>query len=76
MQDVVDDLPHIHEIQRMALHPEDIIVLRFEQKLRASDVEDIRERLTRLLGVPNKILILDKGARLDIVAPEDANASA
>jgi hypothetical protein len=69
-----DELPDFKEINRLELRPDDIIVVRYEIRLRPVTVDAIKAGLRRMLGVPNKIVILDSGAQVDILTPSESAA--
>jgi superfamily I DNA and RNA helicase len=70
----VTELPEIKEIRRLELRPNDIIVLRYDVRMRVETIDQIKENVRKVLGVSNKVVVLDSGARLDILAPTGETA--
>ena len=61
------------EISKLCLQPSDVLVLKFQSYLEAKQAEQIKALMQRTFGIDQKILILDKGAELEVKQCSPAN---
>ena len=60
-------LPEITEVQRLTLRPGDILAVRTDAALSPADAESIREWLRERLPDDVQVLVLDRGAHLEVI---------
>jgi len=59
------------DIQRLALHPDDIVVLKFATRLRPEQVQHIQELMRAKVPQSNQVLILDANADVGVICPTE-----
>ena len=62
------DTLNINDVQRLALHPDDVIVIRSEVRLSAEAQAGIAEQVRNTFP-HNKCIVLDEGLDLMLVGP-------
>lgn len=75
MQDLTDapepQLEDRGEIRRMHLGPDDTLVVRYDHRIRPDALAFIAARLRDIFGEDQKILVLDHGADVDVLTPDE-----
>ena len=66
MQDA-KDLPDVQEIHRLHLDPGDVLIVRFKEKLTHEMIDGITQKIQAVLAVPNKVIVFDRGAELEVI---------
>lgn len=60
------------DVERLALKPDDVLVLRTSIPLTRETTERIRDHIASIVGQDRKVLILEHGMEVGVLAPEPA----
>ena len=64
------EVKFVGDLQRMSLHPDDILVLSLSSKVLPDQAEVLTRHIKRLIGTDNRVVILEDGMKLEVVTPE------
>jgi hypothetical protein len=70
--DLWEGLPEVGEVRRLHLGPGDHLVITYPVPLSQSSAIRLKERAHAVFGPDVPVLVLDCGAELAVVGPEDA----
>lgn len=70
--DMLDDVEF--KVAKLDLGPDDILAVRVGALISAVTAAELTARLERRLSLEGRLLVLDPGAELTVVARKDANA--
>lgn len=68
----VDDQPEWPMIERLAVNPGDVIVLRPDWEVTMAQAVDLKAWFVRESGLPNRVVVLGPGVQVKVMAAEDA----
>jgi hypothetical protein len=63
------EFPAPEAVQVLRLEPGDVLVLRYEHKMRPETIDTISQRLKAFFA-DNRVMVLDGGASIEVVRPE------
>lgn len=72
--DMLDDVEF--KVTKLDLGPDDILAVRVGTSISAVTAAELTARLERRLSLEGRVLVLDPGAELTVVARKDVSASA
>lgn len=61
------ELPELSDMQRLALEPDDILVVRTERRVTLEQADTVKQRLARFGIDPDRVLVLGDGTTLAVV---------
>ncbi len=65
------ELPEITEVQRLQLRPGDRLIVRTDTRLDMATADRIKRYVKDVFGEDVPVLVLDKGAGLEVMAAEE-----
>lgn len=66
---------YLGDVQRLRLRHNDVIVVNAPTQLSSAQQEQIKRQLMSALGSKRKVLVLQNGMKLGVLAPEDERSS-
>jgi hypothetical protein len=69
------EVRYLGDVQRLALAPDDVVVIRCREHISCEQSERLRELARKTLGVDRKVLILCGGLEIGVLAPTGGEAA-
>lgn len=66
------EIRYLGDVQRLALKPGDIVVVKLQGRVDAHTIARIRDHMSKELGGEHKVIVLAEGVEIGILSPEPA----